>query len=158
MFSQRWKTGVGDVGVLLDVAYSEAATRTDGVYTRAFFPRNDLVPGETVYVPRGADWRTYAFDRERQGAYGVIDWSANDTVQMALQIFDSEYQERWDEGSIFVDNWPLDIIPAQGTSFQFDGQGRFMSGRLDSASASGGIPMGIAARFQDRDSHTTDYS
>ena len=158
LFSQRWKTDAGDVGVLLDVAYSEAATRTDGVYTRAFFPRNDLVPGETVYVPRGADWRTYAFDRERQGAYGVIDWRANDTVQMALQIFDSEYQERWDEGSIFVDNWPLDIIPAQGTSFQFDAQNRFTSGRLDSSSGSGGIPMGIAARFQDRDSHTTDYS
>jgi TonB-dependent receptor len=158
LFSQRWETTAGDVGVLLDVAYSEAATRTDGVYTRAFFPRNDLVPGTTVYVPRGADWRTYAFDRERQGAYAVVDWSPGDSVQMALQVFDSQYQERWDESSIFVDNWPLDIIPAQGTSFQYDGNNRFQSGRLDSSSASGGIPMGIAARFQDRDSHTTDFS
>lgn len=159
LFSQRWETRNGDVGVLFDVAYSEAATRTDGVYTRAFFPRTDLVPGETVYVPRGADWRTYQFDRERQGAYGAIDWRANDdSLEMSLQFFDSEYQERWDESSIFVDNWPLDIIPAEGSSFQYDENNRFMTGRLDSSSASGGIPMGIAARFQDRDSHTTDYS
>lgn len=158
LFSQRWKTNSGDVGVLFDVAYSEAATRTDGVYTRAFFPRTDLVPGQTVYVPRGADWRTYQFDRERQGAYGVVDWRANDTVEMSFQIFDSQYQERWDESSIFVDNWPPEIIPAAGTSFQYDANNRFMSGRLDSSSSSGGIPMGIAARFQDRDSGTTDYS
>lgn len=156
LFSNRWNAGDGEVGVLLDIAWSEAATRTDGVYSRAFFPRTDLVPGETVYVPRGADWRSYEFERERQGAYGVVQWRVNDEVEMYLQAFNSRYKERWDESSIFVDNWPFDIIPAAGSEFVYDENNRFLSGRL--ASVTGGIPMGAAERFQDRDSETTDIS
>ena len=155
LLSNRWRAGDGEIGVLLDFAYSEAATRTDGVYSRAFFPRTDLVPGETVYVPRGADWRSYLFDRERQGIYGVVQWR-NERTQMHLQVFNSEYEERWDESSIFVDNWPFDIIPAAGTDFSYDANNVFVQGRLDSVT--GGIPMGAAARFQDRESETTDIS
>lgn len=156
LFSDRWNAGDGEIGILLDFAYSEAATRTDGVYSRAFFPRDDLLPGERVYVPRGADWRSYNFDRERQGAYGVVQWQVNDTVDMNLQVFNSQYEERWDEDSIFVDNWPYDIIPAAGTDFTYDENNIFIEGRLDSVT--GGIPMGAAARFQDRESETTDFS
>lgn len=155
LMSNRWNVGGGEIGVLLDVAYSEAATRTDGVYSRAFFPRTDLVPGEIVYVPRGADWRSYLFDRERQGMYGVVQWRINDNVETHFQVFNSEYEERWDESSIFVDNWPLDIIPAAGSDFTYE-DNIFVQGRLDSVT--GGIPMGAAARFQDRESETTDLS
>ncbi len=157
LYSDRWQlSNGGEIGVLFDLAYSKAATRTDGVYARAFFPRTDLVPGETVYVPRGADWRTYEFHRKRQGAYGVLQWRVNDATEMYFQVFDSQYKEHWDESSIFVDNWPPDIIPAAGTEFTYDSNNRFVKGRLDSVT--GGIPMGAAARFQDRDSQTTDYS
>src|SRR5690606_14334905 len=155
LLSNRWTAGGGELGVLFDVAYSEAATRTDGVYSRAFFPRTDLVPGQTVYVPRGADWRSYEFDRERWGAYGVLQWRVNDDVEMYLQAFNSRYEERWDESSIFVDNWPFDIIPAAGTDFEYENS-IFRRGRL--ASVTGGIPLGAAERFQDRDSDTTDVS
>jgi TonB-dependent receptor len=156
LFSNRWDAGNGEIGILLDFAYSEAATRTDGVYSRAFFPRADLVPGETVYVPRGADWRSYEFDREREGMYGVVQWRVNDAVDMNFQVFNSQYEERWDEDSIFVDNWPYDIIPAAGSDFTYDDNNIFLEGRLDSVT--GGIPMGAAARFQDRESETTDVS
>jgi len=158
LLSNRWKTGNGEVGVLLDVAYSKAATRTDGVYARAFFPRSDLFAGETVYIPRGADWRSYTFDRERQGVYGVVQWKANPTTEMSFQVFNSQYTEHWDEFSIFVDNWYPEIIPAAGSTWTLDANNRFLAGRLDSSSASGGIPMGIATRFQDRDSDVTDFS
>lgn len=156
LFSDRWDTGIGEFGALFDFAYSEAATRTDGVYSRAFFPRDDIEPGERVYIPRGADWRSYEFDRERQGAYGVLQWRPSDRTEMSFQVFNSQYVEHWDEDSIFVDNWPLDIIPAAGTTFTYDQNNVFLEGRLDSVT--GGIPMGAATRFQDRDSETTDYS
>lgn len=156
LYSDRWTVGGGELGVLLDFAYSEAATRTDGVYSRAFFPRDDIEPGERVFIPRGADWRSYEFDRERQGAYGVVQWRPSDRTEMFFQVFNSQYEEHWDEDSIFVDNWPLDIIPSAGTSFTYDVNNVFLEGRLDSVT--GGIPMGAATRFQDRDSDTTDYS
>lgn len=158
LYTDQWKVGGGRLGVAFDLAYSGAATRTDGVYSRAFFPRTDLVAGQTVYIPRGADWRTYSFDRTRQGGYGIVQWKANDSLRMFFQAFSSKYEERWDESSIFVSNEAQYIVPAAGTSFQYDSAHRFVSGRLDSSQDTGTIPFGNATRFQDRNSRTTDLS
>jgi iron complex outermembrane recepter protein len=156
LFVDQWKVGGGQLGAAFDLAYSGAATRTDGVYSRAFFPRTDLLPGQTVYIPRGADWRTYTFDRKRQGGYGILQWKANDSLQMFFQAFGSKYKERWDESSIFVSNEAQYLVPAAGTTFEYDSAHRFVSGRL--GSTQGSIPYGNATRFQDRDSRTTDLS
>ena len=55
LFSNRWTTGAGDFGILVDVAHSELATRTDGLFVRPFFKTsnsdltgdgvNDVRPG-----------------------------------------------------------------------------------------------------------------
>ena len=158
LFTDRWKVGSGELGATFDLAYSGAATRTDGVYSRAFFPRTDLVAGQTVYIPRGADWRTYTFDRKRQGGYGILQWRANDSLQMFFQAFSSKYKERWDEKSIFVSNEAQYIVPSAGTAFKYNSAHQFVSGRLDSSQDTGTIPFGNATRFQDRDSRTTDLS
>jgi hypothetical protein len=75
---------------------------------------------------------------------------------MYLQVFNSQYEERWDEGSFFVSNDPYQNVPAAGTEFVFDSNNRFLSGTM--TTASGEIPFGAAARFQDRESETTDFS
>ncbi len=157
LFSNRWAVGGGEIGVLFDLAYSEAATRTDGIYARAFFPRTDIVEGETVYFPRGADWRTYTFDRTRKGAYGVFQWRVNDEVEMAFQIFNSQYEEYWDEYSMFMSNWEYAPIPYDADSVVYDAGNRFISGRTTGAHTLGHV-MGQATRFAERDSETTDYS
>src|SRR5690606_29673003 len=63
LYSNRWDTDAGEFGVLLDIASSEIATRTDGIFIRPFFGRTDITPGEVTWVPRGADWRTMNFER-----------------------------------------------------------------------------------------------
>src|SRR5690606_27841014 len=74
LYSNRWNTGAGDIGILDDLARSDLATRTDGMFVRPFFLNsNSDVDGDgsndALWVPRGADWRTLNYDRERSGAY-----------------------------------------------------------------------------------------
>jgi TonB-dependent receptor len=40
--SNRWKTPIGEFGVLVDLAYSESATRTDAFQVEPYYPRTDI--------------------------------------------------------------------------------------------------------------------
>jgi hypothetical protein len=44
LLSDRWDTGIGQIGVLVDLAYSESRTRTDGIQQDPFYPRLTWCP------------------------------------------------------------------------------------------------------------------
>lgn len=157
LYSNRWDTDAGEFGLLVDVAFSEISTRTDGIFARPFFPRDDIagMEGTTVQVPRGADWRSMRFNRERLGSYVAFQWRPDDSMEFYLQGFRSEYEMQWDEDAIFVQNDAYAIQPAEGTSFNYDQNNVFLSGRL---TQEGGIPFGADIRVSNRDSITTDIS
>ncbi|HEX8404177.1 MAG TPA: TonB-dependent receptor plug domain-containing protein, partial [Duganella sp.] len=96
MVSNRWKTPFGEIGALVDLAYSESDTRTDALQVEAYYPFVDA-SGKTVYVPKGAQWRTLQFDRKREGAYGALQWKLDSTLSSSLTYFKSKYKMAWDE-------------------------------------------------------------
>jgi len=155
LYSNRWDTDIGEMGFLVDIASSKIATRTDGMFTRPFFPRTDVAghTNETVYVPRGADWREMEFDRDRLGSYGAFQWAPNDELLFSLTAFRSSYTMQWNEDAIFVSNDPYGVNPSAASAY--DANGVFQSGRL---TADSGIPMGSDVRYATRKSSTTDYS
>lgn len=157
LYSNRWDTSAGEFGFLVDVAFSEISTRTDGIFTRPFFPRDDIagLEGQTVQVPRGADWRSMEFNRERLGTYAALQWRPTDEMEFYLQGFRSSYDMRWDEDAIFVQNDAYATQPTAGTSFNVDANGVFQSGSL---SQPAGIPFGADVRVSNRESVTTDFS
>lgn len=157
LYSNRWDTDAGEFGFLVDVAFSEISTRTDGIFNRPFFPRDDIagMEGTTVQVPRGADWRSMEFNRERLGTYAAFQWRPNDDMEFYLQGFRSSYEMRWDEDAIFVDNDAYATQPTAGTSFVLDSNNVFQSGSL---SEPNGIPFGADVRVSNRESVTTDFS
>ncbi|MCA0392814.1 MAG: TonB-dependent receptor [Proteobacteria bacterium] len=159
LYSNRWETDAGDFGILVDVAHSELATRTDGMFVRPFFntTNSDLngdEVNESLWLPRGADWRTLEYERERQGAYVALQWRPNDDIEVSATAFQSSYDELWYEDAIFVSNDPLQVRVDASQPYRLDGN-VFVSGRLRSA---GDIPMGTDIRASHRESKTTDYS
>lgn len=162
LYSNRWDTDAGEFGVLLDIASSEIATRTDGIFIRPFFGRTDITPGEVTWVPRGADWRTMNFERERLGSYGAFQWRPNDETEVYFTVFRSEYDMNWDEDAIFVSNDPWSTNPSSDAVY--DENNVFVSGRFtnsappDWAPQVPGIPFGADTRITTRKSITTDYS
>nr|WP_315220582.1 TonB-dependent receptor [uncultured Duganella sp.] len=154
MVSNRWKTPFGEVGALIDLAYSESATRTDAIQVEPYYPRNDIEPGRTVYVPKGAQWRSLNFDRTREGAYGALQWKPNSQITTGLTYFKSKYKMTWDEQAIFAQSSPYNIQVANG---KYADNGTFISGTL-SDPADGGINFNNDTRTAWRKSDTTDVS
>jgi TonB-dependent receptor len=160
LYSNRWKTeSGGDFGILVDIARSELATRTDGLFVRPFFKNNNTDlngdgTNEELWLPRGADWRTLEYERKRDGAYVALQWRPNSDVEVYATAFQSKYDELWNEDAIFVQNDPTQVMLDASQPYALDGD-VFRSGRL---TQSGGIPMGTDIRASHRASKTTDFS
>lgn len=160
LYSNRWNTPIGEIGVIADVAYSISATRTDGVQVEPYYPRTDLVPGQTVYIPKGIDWRRLDFTRKRFGAYGALQWKPADNLEVTATFFQSRYKFHWAEHAIFAQDNAYNIVPAAGTQFQFDKNGVFQQGTETDPNPAdgGGMPFSDDVRSADQDSVTTDIS
>ena len=155
LLSDRWSTGAGEFGALLDLAYSESGTRTDAFQVEPYYPRNNIVAGKTVWVPKGAQWRTLEFNRKRFGAYGALQWRPNEDVLTSLTFFNSHYKMKWDEQAIFAGSSPYNIkVSADAT---YDDQGALLTGTI-SDPTDGGINFGDDTRTATRESDTTDVS
>ncbi|MBV6325068.1 TonB-dependent receptor [Duganella violaceipulchra] len=153
MVSNRWKTPIGEVGALLDLAYSESGTRTDAFQVEPYYPLKDAA-GKTIWVPKGAQWRTLEFNRRREGAYGALQWKANDQLSSSLTYFKSRYTMTWDEQAIFAQSSPYNIQVTNGT---YDSKGALLTGTLTDTK-DGGINFGDDTRSSTRKSDTTDLS
>lgn len=162
LYSNRWDTEAGEIGFLFDIASSELATRTDGIFVRPFFGRTDITEGETTWVPRGADWRTMNFERERLGTYGALQWRPNEQMEAYFTYFRSEYDMNWDEDAIFVSNNPWSTNPSADSTYSSNRvfqKGRFTNSEPPSWDPQvPGIPFGADIRLSTRNSTTTDYS
>ena len=160
LYSNTWDTDAGKFGILVDIAHSELATRTDGLFVRPFFKtaNNDLDgdgTNEELWLPRGADWRTLEYERERDGAYVALQWQPTDTLQLYATGFQSKYDEVWYEDAIFVQNDPTLVSIDASQPYELDNGNVFRSGRLVQGA---GVPMGTDIRGSHRASKTTDYS
>lgn len=166
LLSDRWRTGIGDVGVLVDVADSEVQDRTDGMELYPYFPRTNStsskdswVPaGQTVWVPDGGvTWRTLRYQRTRKGAYVALQWRPSDNVVTTLTYFGSSYKFHWDENAIFPQTSPYNIQPAAGTSFKYNSAGMLTAGTFTDPSDNG-LPMNDDTRSADQHSVTNNFS
>jgi iron complex outermembrane recepter protein len=154
MFSNRWKTQFGEFGALFDLASSKSGTRTDAFQVSPYYPRTDVVPGQTVWVPNAASFRTLEFDRKRDGAYAAFQWKPNSNVQSSLSYFKSRYKMKWDEQAIFGQASPYNLKVADG---KFDPNGAMISGVLTDPT-DGGVNFNDDTRTSTRKSDTTDIS
>ncbi|WP_338763254.1 TonB-dependent receptor [Massilia sp. METH4] len=153
LVSTRWPSRFGEWGVLFNLASSDSSTRTDTFQFEPFYPRTDLEPGRTVWVPKGAQWRTYEYERERKGAYGALQWKLGN-VRSHLTAFQSRYRDSSQEQSIFSSASAYDLKVADAT---YDDKGAFVSGTI-SDTRNGGIPFSNAGGFNKGNSKTTDVA
>ncbi|MTV38061.1 TonB-dependent receptor [Duganella radicis] len=153
LVSNRWKTPIGEVGALLDLAYSESGTRTDAFQVEPYYPLKDA-KGNSVFVPKGAQWRTLEFNRKREGAYGALQWKKDDWSS-SLTYFKSKYEMQWDEQAIFAQSSPYNIKVSPDATF--NSKGALLTGTLTDPT-DGGINFGDDTRTSNRKSDTTDIS
>ncbi|HVJ01114.1 MAG TPA: TonB-dependent receptor plug domain-containing protein, partial [Sphingomonas sp.] len=93
LVSQRWETGIGEVGVLLSASYFEGAFRTDTVTIEPFWDRTDIpgFTGQTRSVAAGAGVSTTWGERSREGYYGALQWRPAHNLEFYATGFQSRY-------------------------------------------------------------------
>ncbi|SFV13321.1 TonB-dependent receptor [Pseudoduganella namucuonensis] len=101
LYSKRWDTSIGQVGALLDLSYNRSTTRNDTIQLDAYFPRTDIVDGQTVWVPKSASWRSNSGETERAGVYGALQWK-KDNVESSLTYFHSGYKDSNEEYALYT--------------------------------------------------------
>jgi len=154
LVSNRWKTDAGEFGLLLDLAHSESANRTDAFQVEPYYPRTDVQAGKTVWIPKGSQWRTLLFDRKRDGVYLAAQWR-KDSTESSLTFFKSKYQMHWDENALFAQSSPYNITVDPGATY--NSAGAFIKGTLRDAT-DGGINFNDDVRSADRKSDTQDLA
>jgi TonB-dependent receptor len=235
LFSDRWQTGLGEMGFLANLSYSELSTRSDGIqimpfdrrgrrpaeqtegsetdgvydwdlgnWSSANAQRDALLAGtdrDIVFVPGGINWRRTDFERKRKGGAFAFQWKPSDNTELYAQYITSRYDLTWNEH--FMEfagasqknqpNWngvadhynPIyqdgladmsnNLIPALGTQFEYDENGRFIRGTVRQGGWTGqpadldngnpgvyqgntGIQFASGNRINAQTSRTTDWS
>ena len=176
MFSDRWNTSIGEIGILVDLAYSESSTRTDGIEVYPYFPRVSSIEGSTAdgsWIPSGqtdwvsaggmSSWRSLWFNRKRQGQYGALQWRPTSNLETSFTFFRSSYAFHWDENGLFSQNNPYHIVPVAGTNFTTVPIAGMADNNLVVAgdmtnNTDNGVTFGDDTRSSNRHSVTSDYS
>lgn len=149
LYSDRFDTGVGELGLLASVTMSELASRTDTLHVDKYFERTDLpgYAGQTVYVPGGIGWRQLIVNRERTGASAAVQWQPSDTLDMSLQYFLSDATFEQDENAA----WNTPGATLSGSDLLV-ANGNLVSGLINDAGFAG------SARYNKRKSRNQDIA
>ncbi len=162
LFSDRWETAFGQVGVLVDLAHSQIKTESDSLSVNPYIPRTDLAGYGTGlhWVPPGIGWGTNTFERTRDGMYGALQWKKGPLASYVTYLR-SKYAMHTGENGFFEGTNPKDVTLDPGATF--DAQGALLTGTLRDPVNSGqafgtGLGLGTDARASGRHSDTRDLS
>ena len=101
LVSKRWENDFGQWGALIDVSANRNNTHNDTIQVDAYFPRTDIVDGQTLWVPKSGSWRTNTSETNRAGVYGALQWKKAG-MESALTYFHSGYKDKTVENALFT--------------------------------------------------------
>ena len=119
LVTKRWDTPIGEVGGLVDLAYSKFSSHDNFVRMEPFYKRT--VSGQTRYIPGGFDYGFDDFNRERTGVYAAFQWKPSDSLQFYTTLFSSKYKADNTGGGEFVVSQNLTVNPNGQNKFDSNG-------------------------------------
>lgn len=143
VYSDRFKTGIGEFGVMVNGVYSQEITRVEGIQLDRMGIFQDVFGPGLQYIPSGIFLRDTVYDRKRNGVSAAGQWQSDDGRELlTVQYNRSEYKRTWREHSIYSSAYSLYGIPTdyKETSaaiiqpltfrppFTFDNEGNFLTG------------------------------
>ena len=152
LFSDRWQTGIGEIGLLVNLSQQDGSFRQDTISIEPWWVQTDMPGhlGEEVYVPRGAGINTTEGDRKRKTGSAALQWRPNDDVEVYAQVMRSDYDFQWHDYSFFVYGNGNPMVGA--ANIVTNDNGEFVSGTFKDT------PADSNTSLTTRHSVTTDYS
>jgi TonB-dependent receptor len=95
LISNRWDTGIGEFGVLVDLSHSKLSQQANFLRMEPFY-RTSLPDGAggfmDRFIPGGFDYGFDGFERVRQGAYIGLQWRPTDNLSLSQTAFYSRHE------------------------------------------------------------------
>ncbi|MFL6733425.1 MAG: TonB-dependent receptor, partial [Sphingomicrobium sp.] len=118
-YSNRWNTGIGEIGIMGNAALSKVTTASQGIQ----YGRVGIFDGVTqggfadaptwAYAPVSAAWRDNTYHRTRTGIAAAAQWkSLDDRLLLTTQYNRSVYKSHWAErafSTTFFDIYGKDV-------------------------------------------------
>ncbi|MBB3815313.1 TonB-dependent receptor [Xanthomonas arboricola] len=152
LFSDRWQTGIGEIGLLVNYSQQKSPFRQDTISIEPWYTQTDLpgYEGQGVSVPHGAGINTTVGERERKTGAFAMQWRPNDAVEVYTQVLRSEYDFSWHDYSFFA---LTGANPMQGLpGIEVNDRNEFVNGAFQN------VPTESNTSLTERHSVTTDYS
>jgi TonB-dependent receptor len=98
LVSQRWDTGIGEIGLLANLSISNVGNRTDSISVDRYDPvvlnagnaSDGRAAGDTVYIPKNLGWRTIDWEQQRTAVALAAQWRPNDDLLITFQALGSQ--------------------------------------------------------------------
>ncbi len=127
LVTKRWDTPIGEIGALVDLAYSKYDQNTNFIRMEPFYKTQVKGLGDR-YIPGGIDYGYDHFERDRTGIYGAFQWKPNDSLNLYTTLFSTKYvQDGYGQG-VFATSNHLTVDPKGSATF--DDNGGFIKGDL----------------------------
>ncbi|UZK70290.1 TonB-dependent receptor [Sphingomonas sp. S1-29] len=160
LYSNRWDTGIGEIGFLANVGYQTTSFREDLVVTEPFYQHGPAAPGvqtpingfenQTVLLPHGGGFSTAYGDRERLSGAVALQWRPTAGLEFYAQYFRADYKFNEAGNSFFA--YGADAPPSPDRPFTVDDNGIVRTGYLSNPGTDS-VNFGTV-----RDTSTTDIS
>jgi TonB-dependent receptor len=100
--SQRWDTGIGEVGALVNFSHQVRDFREDQKSVGNPLERADLIPGMSVTAPNGTSETSSAGQRVRDAGTVVLQWRPNARLLLEAEGDYAHFKTRQDSDQINV--------------------------------------------------------
>jgi iron complex outermembrane receptor protein len=120
----RWTTGIGDIGILVDVAHSRLSSLSNFFRAEPYFRKRLTGDTQDVFIPGGFDFGDEEFKRDRTGVYVAAQWAPSPDFELTGIFFQSRYKNTNQSHFSLVAQQDLAVNRAQSS---FDANGGLLS-------------------------------
>lgn len=158
LYSDRWDTNIGEIGLLLSGSIGNIGNRTDSVQTGRFEERTldaaqaaqvGKTVGDKVYIPNSIGWRRIDWQQKRTAFAGALQWRPNEQWEATFEVLTAKANPRDIERALGDTDGGY---AATGPGFKYDGQGAITAGTINN------FHLTADSRYGEQHKKTEDYS
>lgn len=136
--SDRWDTGIGEIGLLANISVSNVGNRTDSISVDRYDPvvinagnrptDGSAAVGDTVYVPKYLGWRTIDWEQKRTAVALAAQWRPSDDLLFTFQALGSQADAYNIERALGTEN-----VSSPNSTFRYNEDDVFIGGTVPQA-------------------------
>jgi len=117
LLSDRWHTGIGEMGAMISVSYQLRPYRQDLDSTGAPGSRLNVIAGQQVFAPNGNNQVLITGERERIGANAAFQWRPAPNLEFLIEGQYQRFKATQQQYNALFQSAGTAVVPGSATTF-----------------------------------------